>query len=101
MGKKVNLNYNEGETDEHYYKRLAKVVDQRLVRIEQLSGLRGGEPVPGYDYAYKYAYRKALEALPTDQIRFNTTIPKPGTFEWRERVNAMRNFIMSPSSTKE
>lgn len=97
---KINLNYKEGETDEQYYKRLAKVVDQRLVRIEALSGLRGGAPVPGYDYAYKYAYRKALEALPTDQIRFNATIPKPGTFEWRERVNAMRNFIMSPSSTK-
>lgn len=97
---KLNLNYKEGETDQEFYVRLAKVVDQRFVRIEDLSGLRGKAPVSGYDYAYKFAYRKALEALPEGQMRFNANIPKPGTFEWRERVNAMRNFLMSPSSTK-
>ena len=97
---KINLDYKQGETDKEYYIRLAKAVDQRLIRIEDLSGLRGAPPVPGYEYAYKYAYRKAIEALPGDQIRFNATIPKAGTFEWRERVNAMRNFISAPSSTK-
>lgn len=97
---KLNLDYKPGETDAEYYIRLAKVVDQRLVRIEDLSGLRGNAPVSGYDYAYKFAYRKAMEALPDDQMRFNANIPKPGTFEWRERVNAMRTFLSSPSSTK-
>ena len=97
---KINLDYKQGETDKEYYIRLAKAVDQRLIRIEDLSGLRGAPPVPGYEYAYKYAYRKAMEALPGDQIRFNATIPKAGTFEWRERVNAMRHFLASPSSTK-
>ena len=97
---KINLDYKQGETDKEYYIRLAKAVDQRLIRIEDLSGLRGAAPVPGYEYAYKYAYRKAIEALPGDQIRFNATIPKAGTFEWRERVNAMRNFLSAPSSTK-
>ena len=97
---KINLDYKQGETDKEYYIRLAKAVDQRLVRIEDLSGLRGAPPVPGYEYAYKYGYRKALEALPDNQIRFNATIPQPGTFEWRERVNAMRNFLSAPSSTK-
>lgn len=97
---KINLDYKQGETDKEYYIRLAKAVDQRLIRIEDLSGLRGAPPVPGYEYAYKYAYRKAIEALPGDQIRFNATIPKAGTFEWRERVNAMRNFLSAPSSTK-
>lgn len=97
---KINLDYKQGETDKEYYVRLAKAVDQRLIRIEDLSGLRGAPPVPGYEYAYKYAYRKAIEALPGDQIRFNATIPKAGTFEWRERVNAMRNFLSAPSSTK-
>ena len=97
---KINLDYKPGETDKQFYIRLAKATDQRLIRIEDLSGLRGAPPVPGYEYAYKYAYRKALEALPEGQIRFNATIPEPGTFEWRERVNAMRNFLSAPSSTK-
>ena len=97
---KIDLNYKEGESDLAYYKRIAKAVDQRLVRIEDLSGLRGKAPVSGYDYAYKFAYRKAMEALPGDQMRFNANIPKPGSFEWRERVNAMHTFLQSPSSTK-
>lgn len=97
--KAPNLDYKEGETDAQYYKRLAKQADQRLVRIEELSGLRGKPPVAGYEEAYKYAYRKALDML--DQgTRFNANIPKPGTFEWRERVNAMREFLSSPTSTK-
>lgn len=97
--KQIDFNYREGETDAQYYKRLAKATDQRLVRIEELSGLRGNAPEPGYENAYKYAYRKAIDSL--DQgLRYNANIPKPGTFEWRERVNAMREFLSSPTSTK-
>lgn len=97
--RQINFDYKEGETDAQYYKRLAKAADQRLVRIEELSGLRGKPPVKGFENAYKYAYRAAIDAL-DEGIRFNANIPKPGTFEWRERVNAMRKFLSSPTSTK-
>lgn len=94
------FNYRPGETDKEYYIRLAKVTDQRLVRIEELSGLRGKEPVPGYAEAYQWGYRKVMEALPEGQMRFNATIPTAGSFEFRERTAAMRTFLSSPSSTK-
>lgn len=97
--KQINFDYKPGETDAQYYKRLAKAADQRLVRIEELSGLRGKPPVKGFENAYKYAYRAAIDSLDKG-IRFNANIPKPGTFEWRERVNAMRKFLSSPTSTK-
>ena len=97
--KQINFDYKPGETDAQYYKRLAKAADQRLVRIEELSGLRGKPPVEGFENAYKYAYRAAIDSLDKG-IRFNANIPKPGTFEWRERVNAMRKFLSSPTSTK-
>ena len=40
MAKPYNLDYKPGETDLQYYKRLAKVADQRLVRLEELAGQR-------------------------------------------------------------
>ena len=35
--KTYNLDYKPGESDLEYYHRLAKVADQRLVRLEELA----------------------------------------------------------------
>ena len=95
-----NLDYREGETDTQYFKRLAKMADQRLVRLEESEGMRGKAANPKYEGAYKFAYNRALEMMDEGQIRFNQNIPKPGSFEWRERVNEMQRFLKSPTSTK-
>ena len=59
-----NVDYKPGESDLQYYKRLAKVADQRLVRLEELAGLREGKPgVPGYEAVTQYAYAKAMRDL--------------------------------------
>ena len=98
--KPPNLDYKEGESDTQYFKRLAKMADQRLVRIEEMAGMRGKPADPKYAEAYKFAYNRALEMMDEGQIRFNQRIPQPGTFEWRERVNEMQEFLKSPTSTK-
>ncbi len=95
-----NLDYKPGETDTQYFIRLAKMSDQRMVRIEEWEGMRGKPADPKYEGAYKFAYNRALEMMEEGQIRFNQKIPKPGTFEWRERVNEMQRFLKSPTSTK-
>ena len=95
-----NLEYKEGETDTQYFKRLAKMADQRLVRLEEIEGLRGKASDSKYAGAYKYAYNRALEMMDEGQIRFNQNIPKPGTFEWRERINEIQRFLKSPTSSK-
>ena len=95
-----NLDYKDNETDTQYFIRLAKMADQRLVRLEEAEGLRGKAADPKYQGAYKFAYNRALEMMEEGQIRFNQNIPKPGSFEWRERVNEMQRFLKSPTSTK-
>lgn len=99
--KQYDAERRTGESELAYYKRLAKVADQRLVRIEQLSGLRGSAPDPEYGNAFKYAYRKAMEALPDDQMRFNANIPKVGTELFKRRIAAMRKFLNAATSTKQ
>lgn len=95
-----NLDYQEDETETHYFIRLAKMADERLVRLEEAEGFRGKPANPKYAGAYKFAYNRALEMMDEGQIRFNQNIPKPGTFEWRERINEIQKFLKSPTTTK-
>ena len=97
-----NLDYKPGESDLQYYKRLAKVADQRLVRLEQLSTQSGFEKVT------KFAYDKAMRDLELygGGKRFNTKPPlnKDGTVDNRllsEKLADMRSFLSSVTSTKQ
>lgn len=97
-----NLDYKPGETDLQYYKRLAKVADQRLVRLEQLSASD-----ENYKAATSYAYAKAMRDLEVygESKRFNTKPPlnKDGTVDNRllsEKLADMRSFLSSVTSTK-
>lgn len=97
-----NLDYKPGETDLQYYKRLAKVADQRLVRLEQLSKVEGFEKVKSF--AYDRAMRD-LEAY-GGGTRFNTKPPvnAAGEIDQRllsEKLADMRTFISSVTSTKK
>lgn len=99
MAKGFNINKNPGESDKAYYVRLAKVADQRLVRIEKLSEQKGYEAVTSYSYA------TAMNDLKNfGQTRFNAKVPDPsteeGAFLFREKLAAVKEFLRAPSSTK-
>ena len=84
-----NLDYKPGESDLQYYKRLAKVADQRLVRLEQLSQQEGFEKVT------RFAYERAMRDL---------ELNADGTVDNRllsEKLADMRSFLSSVTSTKQ
>lgn len=92
--KPYNTDIRPGESIEKYYTRLAKVADQRLVRIEQLSGQ---ENFKGID---KFAYAKAKKALDVwGGTRFNTKMPESVNLR-NEKIADMIHFLQSPTSTK-
>lgn len=110
-----NLDYRPGESDLQYYKRLAKVADQRMVRLEKLAGIYEDPKtkqilpgVEGFEKATKYAYDKALRDLELygGGKRFNTKPPlnPDGTVDNRllsEKLADMRSFLSSVTSTKQ
>ena len=97
-----DIGQKPGETLEHYYRRLAKTADQRLVRLEKY----GQEKF--FHTAKQWAYAKAVqdvkkwrqpgEAL--DQLRFNTKPPKD-TEDLLAKINDIKTFLESPTSTKK
>lgn len=94
MAKEYDTSIREGESIEHYYKRLAKVADQRLVRLEQLAEQDDFEGVTGY------AYRRAQKALDVwGGNRFNTKMPDSPNLR-NEKIADMIHFIESKTSTK-
>ena len=89
-----NTDIREGETIEHYYTRLAKVADQRLVRLEKLSEQKY------YTGIDQFAYAKAMKALNVwGGKRFNTKMPESVALR-NEKIADMIHFINSPTSTK-
>lgn len=90
-----------GETLEHYYRRLAKTADQRLVRLEKY------EEDPNYKTATKWAYARAVKDIKSwqkpgekvTQYRFNTAPPKDPE-KLLAKINDIKTFLESPTSTK-
>ena len=93
---RYNAEQREGETELQYYRRLAKVADQRMVRLEQLSATD-----PYFKHALEFAYGRASSDLEIfgESNRFNTKPPEDRRL-FREKIMAMRYFIESPTSTK-
>lgn len=92
--KPYNTDIKPGEDMEHYYKRLAKVADQRLLRIQELSGTENFKGIE------KFAYAKAQKALDVwGGERFNTKMPESVNLR-NEKIADMIHFIQSPTSTK-
>ena len=94
---KYSFEQKPGESIERYYRRIAKVADQRLVRLEQLAGQEG------YGNATQWAYRRAMSDIETwsgpDAKRFNTKPPE-SLSAMRAKINDIKTFLGSESSTK-
>lgn len=95
---KEKIQQKAGETDIEYYTRLAKMADQRLVRLEKLSGEKGFENV------LKYAYAAAIDDIARyggagKKPRYNIKPPEdPNTFH--EKIKDMQRFLSAPTSSK-
>ena len=91
-----NIEQKPGESYEQYYKRLAKVADQRLVRLEKL-----GEQA-GYENAWKWAYKNAQKDIEKwgGNKRFNTAPPTDNRM-LKAKINDIKSFLGSPTSTKK
>lgn len=96
------IDQKPGEDLIHYYRRLAKTADQRLVRLEDYSDQ------PGYNTATKWAYSRAVKDIAkwnkgqsgVKKLRFNTAPPKD-TEDLLAKINDIKTFIASPTSTKQ
>lgn len=97
MAKSYNADMKPGETIEAYYRRIAKVADQRLVRLEKLSQQEG------YGNALQWAYRRAISDIETwsgeGATRFNTK-PPANIAQLRAKINDIKVFLGSETSTK-
>lgn len=95
------IDQKPGEDLMHYYRRLAKTADQRLVRLEDYSDQAG------YKTATKWAYARAVKdiakwnkgAKGVKQLRFNTA-PPDNQEGLLAKINDIKTFLSSPTSTK-
>lgn len=94
-----------GESDLAYYRRLAKMADQRLVRLEELAGKEGFEGV--LSFSYKSAIRDIrMLSGNRNATRFNTVIPKtkggePNQALLHAKISAIKRFVEAPTSMKK
>lgn len=80
------------------YRRLAKRADQRLVRLEKLSGQKDFKQVK--QWAYKNAINDALMwGADVDKPRFNIK-PPTNTTSLKAKIQDIKNFLEKPTSTK-
>lgn len=96
---KASIEQRPGESDIQYYRRLAKVADQRLVRLEELSNKEG------YENVLKYAYAAAVDDIAhygganKKTFRFNRKPPQDKTL-FHEKIMDMKRFLSTPTSLK-
>lgn len=95
---KAAIEQRPGESDIDYYTRLAKMADQRLVRLEKLATQEG------YEKVLKYAYAAAIDDIAhyggaSKRLRFNTKPPE-GAELFHEKIKDMKRFLSAPTSTK-
>lgn len=96
-----DVNQKPGESLEKYYRRLAKTADQRLVRLEKASDQQYFAVAK--DWAYARAMKDIKKWLPAGSqnkvLRFNTAPPKDPE-DLLAKINDIKTFIESPTSTK-
>ena len=98
MARKVyDTSQQQHETLTAWYKRLQQTADKRLERAEKLSEQQYFKP------AMKWAYAKAQQDIKrfngAGSVRFGRSIPKTEA-GIRSKINAIRKYLDSPSSTK-
>ena len=91
------LDQAPNEDIEHYYRRLAKQADQRLVRLEAAAH------DPHYRGIKNWAYRRAIKDIEhwsgEGSLRFNTKPPSTRQ-ELEAKIQDIRQFLEAPTSTK-
>ena len=97
MARQYNYQQKPGESLDAYYHRIAKVADQRLLRLEAL------EKLEGYGNANQWAYKRAMSDIQTwsgdTAKRFHTKAPA-STKQLQAKINDIQTFLGSDSSTK-
>lgn len=93
-----------GETEVQFFKRLAKVADQRMVRLERLAEKENYKGVLSYAYESAVYDIKALSGNP-NATRFNIALKKnkDGTVNkslLHAKINAVKRFLEAPTSMK-
>ena len=96
-----DVNQKPGEDLMHYYRRLAKTADQRMVRLEKAAEQEFYKP------AKQWAYAKAQKDIKkwqkkTDEprlMRWNTKPPEGENL--LAKINDIKSFLESPTSTKK
>lgn len=95
--KPTDVSRREGESDERYYHRLAKVADQRLLRLERYSH------DDNFKTATKWAYNKAIKDIESwtgeNSRRFNTAAPT-NKRALQAKTRDIIQFLQSETSTK-
>lgn len=88
------------ESDAEYLKRLGKQADQRMRRLEKLA------LQPGYENVLKWSYAQAkadLKRMGSNRFETVAKRTKEGEYNKRDlqkRINAVKRFLESPTSTK-
>ncbi len=100
---RIDLNMRPNETQDSYYKRLAKAADRRLRDLEKLS------ENSKYSHVKEWAYKNAMYDLKNlygqSARRFDTVLPKNSSGSisqkgYMARINAVKRFLNAPSSLK-
>lgn len=98
MKKFTVTDWNDRDALLRDYKRLAKVADQRLVRLESYSHDKN------FNNIQKYAYARAIKDIELysgqGAKRFNTKAPE-NIKTLKAKINDILNFLNSPTSTKK
>ena len=101
----TNINMRFDETLEHYYRRLAKMADQRMVRLEQLTDPKSDKYDANYKGAKSWAYARASYDITqkwggnASKPRFNTKPPVDKN-ALKAKINDIQEFLQAPTSTK-
>lgn len=96
--RKYDFNQKQNESEYQYYKRLAKAADKRMDRLEQYS------KEEGFSTAKQWAYAKAMSDIKkwgTEKSRRFFTKPPQDHEKFLAKINDIRTFLESPTSTKE
>lgn len=93
-----------GQSEEAYFRQLAKRADQRLVRLEKLAGEENFEGV--LTFAYKGALKDIRQLTGNrDATRFNVALQKTKSGKVNQallhaKINAVKRFLEAPTSMK-
>ena len=103
-----NLDQRPDESLQQYYRRLAKTADQRMVRLEKATHEKYFKTAGEWAYAkakrdIRSWYPKGLKPKRDEQgnemLRWNTKPPE-GDEQLISKINDIKDFLESPTSTK-